>query len=216
MKTLYNGKENEINYFVIDDFQEELMNLKKFIEWSPILPKCLVKDYEIILGVVPEIQQIKKNKKSKKSLVDDPNSLRDNIKEGSIVSKNDPSWLKKIFQDKKSTEKLKDYIPLPVFKGIQFVLSEKKEEKNEKNDNNENDEKENKRNKVFEIFKGKKVKLKPKDLNLPILSKMKTFLKTNEENNKETGNTENIFDVFKKKDNIRNSKEEINTLPFIK
>ena len=68
---------------------------------------------------------------------------------------------------------------------------------------------------MFEIFKGKKVKLKPKDLNLPVLSKMKTFLKTNEENNKETGNTENIFDVFKKKDNIRNSKEEISTLPFI-
>ena len=216
LKTLYNGKENEINYFVIDDFQEELINLKKFIEWSPILPKCLMKDYEIILGVVPEIQQIKKNKKSKKSLVDDPNSLRDNNKEGSVVSKNDPSWLKKILQDKKSAEKLKDYIPSPVFKGIQFVLSEKKEEKNEKNDNNENNEKENKRNKVFEIFKGKKVKLKPKDLNLPVLSKMKTFLKTNEENNKETGNTENIFDVFKKKDNIRNSKEEINTLPFIK
>ena len=211
LKTLYNGKENEVNYFVIDDFQEELINFNNFSDWSPLLPKCLIKDYEIILGVVPDIQPIKKNKKSKKSIVEDSNSLRDNNKENTIVNKNESSWIKKVIQEKKSNENLKDFIPLPILKGIQFVLSEKKEEVKEENKDNENKSS----NKLFDVFKGKKVKLDEKDINLPIIHKLKIILKPNQEINSARDKADNIFDVFKGKDNIKFTREEINALPFI-
>ena len=155
--------------------------------------------------------QLKRSKKSKKSIVEDSNSLKDNNKENTIVNKNESSWIKKVIQEKKSNENLKDFIPLPILKGIQFVLSEKKEEVKEENKDNENKSS----NKLFDVFKGKKVKLDEKDINLPIIHKLKIILKPNQEINSARDKADNIFDVFKGKDNIKFTREEINALPFI-
>ena len=182
LKFLDNGKENSTKYYVIDDIQEEISNERKFINWSPILPKSINKDYEIIMGVIPENQpNIKRSKKSKKSIIEDSGNKERKISKKNTIEEevNSNSMFKKAIEAKKNDEglKLKD-IPLPIINKIQVIIKSTQEEV--KNENVEV----TKSNKIFDIFKGKKgVKLNEDDVSLPLINKMKIVIKNpNEEN----------------------------------
>ena len=182
LKFLDNGKENSTKYYVIDDIQEEISNERKFINWSPILPKSINKDYEIIMGVIPENTiNIKRSKKSKKSIIEDSGNKERKISKKNTIEEevNSNSMFKKAIEAKKNDEglKLKD-IPLPIINKIQVIIKSTQEEV--KNENVEV----TKSNKIFDIFKGKKgVKLNEDDVSLPLINKMKIVIKNpNEEN----------------------------------
>ena len=187
LKYYDNGKENSTKYCVIDDIQDEISNQRKFINWSPILPKAINKDYEIIMGVIPENTiNIKRSKKSKKSIVEDSGNKERKISKKNTIDEeiikeqvNSNSMFKKIVQSKKNDEglKLKD-IPLPIINKIQVIIKSTREEI--KNENVEV----TKSNKIFDIFKGKKgIKLNEDDISLPLINKMKIVIKnTNDDN----------------------------------
>ena len=182
LKFLDNGKENSTKYYVIDDIQEEISNERKFINWSPILPKSINKDYEIIMGVIPDNPpNIKRSKKSKKSIIEDSGNKERKISKKNTIEEevNSNSMFKKAIEAKKNDEglKLKD-IPLPIINKIQVIIKSTQEEV--KNENVEV----TKSNKIFDIFKGKKgVKLNEDDVSLPLINKMKIVIKNpNEEN----------------------------------
>ena len=182
LKFLDNGKENTTKYYVIDDIQEEISNERKFINWSPILPKAINKDYEIIMGVIPDNPpNIKRSKKSKKSIIEEAGNKDRKISKKNTIEEeqiNTNSTLKKIIESKKNDEglKLKD-IPLPIINKIQVIIKSVQEEA--KNENIEA----TKSNKIFDILKGKKgIKLNEDDVSLPFINKMKVVIKnTNDE-----------------------------------